>query len=495
MSAPILMEFYLNLLQTAGFEVNDDFFVMHKPTAGKKAEHVKVLEKNLVLPFPGHLKRPDTENNIFFHPLCEQIIRNESEVFMYLKRAMTMRMILSMSSLGAALVRIHTDVNLQKSLSIKQIEFIKGLADCDDKTIAGWTGFIWGNISANPNDSTKWPLRMYIRQNGRYQGKNYQRVCSVAFPLIEQLISGQEPDKPGSEGQKYRAKDYRAFKQIALAIFPEITTEIDETYNSGYGDTFAANLMSFLLSYQKLANRINSIVEIMREPLERAGAQASSIELPIAWVDQITTSGLEDLAKANRTIPALAGNMGVPVDGRVKEQVEKDKDEPAVTRRPVAEPAKDDRRTELAKRWQAEEEASRSTKGPLPWEDDEKPEAPKLSTAGKISFGDVIRRNPNVEKSTRAYEEYEEERRPRRSWRDDRDDRYRDRDDRGYRDRGSRSLYPDDRRDYRGSRYDRDDRYGGRDRDVRDDRYDCGDRYAPARRSLYGDPPAERRYR
>lgn len=509
MTEPTLLDFYLDILETAGFQVNDDFFIMHRPESEKKKpEHVMVMDKKLVLPAPILLKNPDPENNVFFHPLCEQILRGESEVFTFLKRAMVMRLILSYSSLGAGLTRLHTDINLQKSMSIKQIEYIKDLVDVDEKTLLAWTGFIWGHIKLAPHDSTKWPIRMYIKQSGRYEGKNYQRVCSVAFPLIERLLNEKDIPKPGTEDQKYRSKDYLAFKQISGAIFPESIMEHSEAYNSGYSDTFAANLMAFLLSYKKLAERINVITETLREPLERAGASPDAIHIPVKWMDYIDEAGREKLALLNRRIPALPGNMGVPANRAVpSEESEQEQPRKPVSREATPSPRsqpQEDTRASLREKWK--EQASDTP----PWEDSEtkKPSVEsKAEPVGTVSFRDIMKKNPALERSTRAADEYEERERGARrgGWRDR--DRYED-DDRGGYDRGyrGRSRYDNDR-DYnrsddyydRGYGRGRRDNYDDRDRGYGRRESYYGDRGGyPERgrgRSLYGDPAPRGGYR
>ncbi len=502
MSNNKLLSFYIDLLDSAGFEFDDDFFVMNRQTDKKKPENVKILDRKLLLPLPSHLKNPNSDENIFFHPLCEQIIRNESEVFAYLKRAMTIRLMLSMSSVALALIRIHTDLSIQKTLSIDQIEFIKDLSDCDDQTITAWTNFIWGTVSANPHDSTKWPMRLYVKQNGRYQNKNYLRVCSVAFPLFDRIISGEEIPKPNSD-KKFRAKDYRAFKQLALTIFPEIKDDLSEVYNSGCGDTFAPNLFSFLQSFLKLAKRINHIVDVMADSFERAGAKPESIKIPLLWEEFLDKDGIEALARENRKIPALSGNMGVAAsDAKVKQESDEEKTGSQSTRQAASrsDTEAEDRRQRLAKRLEAESKIQVVADTP-PWEDEKKPTE---SSSGKINFNDLLRKNPAMEKSTLTYEESEEQRRgSRRGWRD-RDERdYDDRDSRYDNRRGYRDDRDYDRRDSRyesrrGYRDDRDSRYSDRDSryDNRDSRYDDRNdrRYAP-RRSLYGDPAPRRGYR
>lgn len=469
MSEPTIMDFYYDLLNTAGLQVDDDFFVVHKADSDKKKpENVTVMNKKLVLPFPGHLKNPDHDNNVFFHPLCEQITRGESEVLAFLKRATTMRLILSMTSLGAGLIRLHTDVNLQKSMSIQQIEFIKDLIDAEDKTIGIWTSFIWGHIKENPHDSTKWPLRLYIKQKGRYQDKSYQRVCSVAFPLFERLFSGEEMPKPGSD-QKYRTKDYKAFKQIAKSIFPEVDSEFSEAYNAGYADNFAPNLIAFLSSVKKISERINFVAESLRQPLDQVGVDVDAIIIPLNWSTFLEPEGIEKLTGFSRRIPGLPGNMGV-IPSQTEEPLDEVPAPVSTTRTTSRQAPQDDPKERLRAKWQAEKEPEETP----PWE--ETPGATKVT--GQRAIGDILKRRPELERSTRTYEEENYDNRG-RSYRGRYDD-----------DRGRRSLYGDD--DRRG-RYDEPVRRGGW-RDERDDR-DYGrrdersSRYESPRRGLYDDTP------
>lgn len=482
MSEPTILDFYFDLLDSAGLQVDDDFFVVHKPESDKKKpDNVMVMNRKLVLPFPGHLKNPDPDNNVFFHPLCEQIIRGESEVFAFYKRAMTMRLILSISTLGSGLIRLHTDINLQKSMSIQQIEFIKDLVDAEDKTIATWTSFIWGHIKAHPHDSTHWPLRLYVKQNGRHGGKSYQRVCSVAFPLFERLFEGEEPCKPGTD-QKYRAKDYKAFKQLAKAIFPEVDADVSEAYNSGYGDTFAPNLLSFLMSVKKIGDRINLIAETLKEPLERAGISTDTILVKTPWETFLTEDGVAKLAVFNRRIPALPGNMGVS-GNQVEPTAEENSPPVRNTQRPT-QTSDNDAKARLRQRWEAEKD---DTVDP-PWEDRrQSSESNEPKPTGQKTIGDILRKRPDLERSTLTYEEENRRYEPRGRQYDD--------------SRGRTSRY--------GSRYDEEDRRRGwreepvsRGRGWREDPEPRGygrdygrdnGRYSAPSRGLYDDEPLARR--
>lgn len=471
MSEPTIFDFYSGLIQTAGLEIDDDFFVVHKAESDKKKpENVMVMNKKLVLPFPGHLKNPDPDNNVFFHPLCEQITRGESEVFAFLKRAVTMRLIMSVTALGAGLIRLHTDINQQKNMSIQQIEFIKGLVDAEDKTIGLWTTFIWGNIKANPHDSTHWPLRLYLKQNGRFDNKSYQRVCSVAFPLFERLLTGEEMHKPGTD-QKYPAKVYKAFRQIATAIFPEIEAEFSEAYNSGYADTFAPNLLAFLMSVKKIADRLNTIAETLRDPLEKAGVEMSAVTVSTPWEEFLTPEGIEKLSAFNRRIPGLPGNMGT-VSAAKQEPVEEACEVPST--RSMNRPAPvNDSREKLRARWDSEAITAEDP----PWEDKRSKE-PSAQAAPTRSIGDILRKRPELERSTRTYEEEMDRGRYGRGRYDSRYDEPAPR-------RGGRSMYDDPPR-RGGWREEPEPRDYGRGR--YDSRYD--DR--GPRRGLYDDIPDRR---
>lgn len=520
-----IYDFYDGLLTSAAHATDADGNILTAFT--DKRDPVEIGGKPLVLPLPSKLRDPNPDE-MFFHPLCEQLQRYESDVFRYLKRSMTLKLIHSFGFLGGALLSLQNDPGIQRRMSIEQIEVMKGISVSDKNSPMAWVRSVMGPVEDYKGRMDKWAIHVYIKRNGQLDGRNYKRVGVVSFPWIEKFLNGEMIMRHNAAGDEVNAfrptKDYETFRQVALAIFPQITAKGTEYFNVGYDGTLAPYLITFLQVYYKLGSRINELLELFRPFMIETGNDPKAAILNLNWYPMLSGENLETLARFARGIPILKGNAGATVEGEVEvpeetKEVEKPrKPEPEAKAKTVSETkelTEEERRAKEeadAKRaaWKkqlAEEEEmerereerrnrrhdrddrdydrdrrdrdrdrdryddrrddrrrSRDDDDDLPWED----EKPK-SSGDKLSVDDLFGRGSRLVRGTRTDEE-EQDRRYSRGSRRDRDDRDYDRRDDRYYDRGGRRDDRDyDRRDDR--YYDRGGRRDDRDYDRRDDRY------------------------
>lgn len=502
-----IYSFYDAILTAGGYETKVDGEIW---IGGKEPKQVALSGGKLVMPLKRKLKDPQ-EDEMFFHPLCEQMTRYESEVFKFIKRSMIINLTSSILKLGLGLIKLQEDPALQRKLGINQIEVIKGIASVDKNSMMAWSKMMSYSYKHHADRMDKWPVHIFLKRNGTFGKESFRRVAAVSFPFAEFIIDGGRlyDDK---NNDMFRNKDYPCFKEVFTAIFPN-ATDPGETYNSGWNDPVAPYLSAFLLSYVKISDRINELCDMFAEVFEECGVSVDSIRLKNdEWSWLFTEKDSDALAVMSRVIPQLKGNTGATSEDEAKEEAREtsaetrprpaEKRVPTVEAAPVKveakkeEPPANETPQQAAERKQLEEARAKRAAW-LAEQEEERLEDEKRKA----------RRQEREEERRREEEEYErsrrerEERRSERSgetppWedepvkkdgkisasaifggsgrdRDRRDDRdYRDRrDDRDYRDRDRRRDRDyDDRRDSRDF-FDRQERRD-RDYDRRDDRRD-----------------------
>lgn len=488
-----IYSFYDSLLRTAGLETKTDGTIW---LPSKNPTQIKLSGGTLVLPLKSRLKNP-AEDEMFFHPLCEQMQRYESEVFKFLKRAITVRLTSATLRLGVGLIKLQEDTALQRKLNIEQIEIIKGIADSDKNSATNWSKMMGYSMEVDKFRMDKWPIHIFMKRNGTHEGKTFRRVAVTSFPFAERIIQGEHLFGTNQK-DLFRNKDYLTFTQVFMAIWPEALGETTP-YNAGWNDAVAPYLSAFLRSVKKLIDRINYLCDLFAETFAEldAGVDLNDIRINYDWADLVEEEGNHEYTVMSRVIPQLKGNTGAteedeaednkreaskaPRPARVEEKAPVKETAPAPTVETKAEvkPGDDPNMSEADRKLLEEARAKKAA-----WKAEQEEEARE----------DEARRARRAERQ-REQEEWDRQRRSERDsetppWEDepkkvdgklsasdlfrgggdrgrdrDRDDDRRRRDDRDYR--------RDDRdRDYRDRDYRRDDRRDSRDRDFfdRDDR-------------------------
>lgn len=502
-----IYDFYEQLLITSGHEVHEDGSVVQALTS--KRLPVSISGKKLHLPLAS-LLRNTPDDVMFFHPLCEQMTRHESEVFKYLKKVMSLKLVTTLSTLGTALIQLQEDPSVQRNLSMEQIEVLKGISSVDAKSaksqMLAWQQLIIKEITANPNRMDLWPIHIFLKRNGTFNGKPHRRVSVVSFPVLEDVLKGTVFLKDNKD--MFRNKDYPMFRQLIEAIFPQIEAGTTALFGNGYDGTLAPYLITFLRSFKLIADHMNGLFEKFRDVLQSQGTDVDTLVIKMDWAPLVSLAGISELEVFKSRIPQLKGNVGL-VEGEESEETEKTV-KPSAPREPKEPPRKrEEEKKPVDKQDESKSASSEAAKLRSRWADEqadlqkeaEEREARRNERAGRnrdddrrhgerddppwddgpetrpgtVSATSLFSRNPSIVRNSRTIAEEEEYERSRRRggsrWGsrdsyDDRDDRYYDRHD----DRYGRRDSGYGRRDDRYSR--RDDGYGyGRRDDRRDDGY------------------------
>lgn len=433
-----LIDLYTAVLDSAMYKVDEDGQVL--TGIGKNMSVAEINGRKVVLPKDQLLRNP-SEENVFFHPLSEQMTRGESEVFRFLRRTAILKLSTAISTIGFGILKLQEHPELQRKMKSEQQDFIKGILDTDKDSALTWCKMNLHPIQVNPVRTDTWPVDIFIKRNGQFDGKNFRRVAIVSFPAFEKVMGGEKFVKGSGAEEKvlFRPKDYLMFQQVTKAIFPGCESPGLVDYNVGYDGTLAPYFIAFFKSYRLIAKRLNYILDLFKDMFIAASVEdVESARIDLTWMEIFDTDeGMDHLSKLARRVPALQGNIG-SVDGR------EDKIEPPKVRDPEPAPV---RRTETRR----EEPVTETVKPTVEPVVKEVVESSKMTDEHRRLQEEALLKRQQFLEEERLAAERAEERRNRDRLRREEEDRFtREELDRRDRERESRARdYTRDRRDDR----------------------------------------------
>lgn len=280
---------YKSVLKFAGYRVTDDGYVQFA-VSQTKAKPLHINDKAVVMPYPEHLNNPS--GKIIFHPLCENIMRGESDIIKKLNAGINIRFNMVLALLVPKLLNIVASPIEHSKLTPDQLDLLTTVKEADDNCVKNIGRIVREEIVKKP---TSYFISLFLKRGGVYQEKKYSRVGIVRFPFYESL---------DAMDLKYvRVKDKEAYRQVFDYIFPQINDP--EVFNYGTNDRTAPFFVALMNTAANVAARLNDIIDLYSDFLEE---QADEIRFDADWLDQI--NDLNQLQKEIRMIPPQAGNEG-----------------------------------------------------------------------------------------------------------------------------------------------------------------------------------------
>lgn len=287
-----MLKFYESLLAAAGLIVTSDGCVSIKTS--KDSKPLTLKGKRLVLPTADHLRTSDRDSKVVFHPLTENVMRGESEVFERFRMAINGRMNVVIGTVVHCLLQLGTSQAEQHKLTPEQSEFLSKVKNADEKTLAALKK-VMDSVSASQHQ--KLFVSMFIKRGGTVGDKRYSRVGVVHFPFYNDLKKAE----PEFHGVKLRVKDREALIGLLDYILPE--QDIAGVYNRGSNSTIAPSLDALMQSVMAIAAPLNDLITRFE------GVLPENLLIDADWVE--TLGNLDILLPEIRAVPMQAGNEGV----------------------------------------------------------------------------------------------------------------------------------------------------------------------------------------
>lgn len=323
-TVPGLLEFYEGVLVSAGLAVDDNGLVSY--AIGGLNTPTTIKDKRLVLPTREFLKEGNWDDYIPFHPLSENIYRTESEVIKFLRNAINLRLMSSLTLLMADLVEIAADKDMHGQLIPKQSSLLTVLDKADAKTYEAFSKII---NRVTPTGDRR-IVSIYLKRGGKLRGEKYSRVGVVSFPITEEF---DNEDTRTIYGVKLRVKDFQGFKNLMEYIIPDCDDL--ERYSYGSRSLEVPFFDSLLSAYVNVAEQINKKAKLFKKHLPNF----DDIYIPLDFASE-----LDNISGYRGLIPTLEGNDGeISIDDKENlDKIEQEEEGRAMFNRPAIEKLAED---------------------------------------------------------------------------------------------------------------------------------------------------------
>lgn len=149
---------------------------------------LEIDKKNIYLPTEEFLKNSDYRDQIAFHPLIENSLKQPSQVLITLQQALTNHLYIAGNTIVQAMLTACTkQKNGEEISSPKLLKYLAGNEGADEKTKA----FFKGLLTQIESDSSKKIFSVYLKFGGKVNGVEVSRQCSITSPLLEALERAQ----------------------------------------------------------------------------------------------------------------------------------------------------------------------------------------------------------------------------------------------------------------------------------------------------------------
>ncbi|BDD79891.1 hypothetical protein [Burkholderia phage FLC9] len=300
-----MLDFYESILGAAGLIVTSDGCV--SVATSKDPKPMTLKGRRLVLPTPEHQRAPNPDTKIAFHPLVENVMRGESEVFERFRLAINARLNVVIGSIVTMLLTLGTSQAEQHKLTPEQSEFLSKVKNADEKTLIALKK-IMDSLPAAAHQ--KLFVSMFIKRGGTVGDKRYSRVGVVHFPFYNDLKKSDGE----LHGVKLRVKDREALAGLLDYILPE--QDIAGVYNRGSNSTIAPSIEALMLSVRAVAAPLNDLLSRFE------GVLPDNLTIESGWSEQL--DNLDELLPEIRSTPMQAGNegsvAGTEAEGQSKNQ-------------------------------------------------------------------------------------------------------------------------------------------------------------------------------
>jgi hypothetical protein len=286
-----MLPFYESILGAAGLIVTADGCVSVQTS--KEPKPMTLKGKRLVLPTKEHQANPNPEAKIMFHPLVENVMRGESEVFERFRLAINSRLNVVIGSIVTMLLTLGTSQAEQHKLTPEQSEFLSKVKNADEKTLNALKK-IMDSLPAAAHQ--KLFVSIFLKRGGTVGDKRYSRVGVVHFPFYNDLIKSEGE----LHGVKLRVKDREALAGLLDYILPD--QDIAGVYNRGSNSTIAPSIDALMQSVRAVAAPLNDLLSRFE------GVLPDNLMIEADWSEQL--DNLDELLPEIRATPMQAGNEG-----------------------------------------------------------------------------------------------------------------------------------------------------------------------------------------
>lgn len=290
-----IITFYKHLLATGRMRADNEGFVSKKSTSKEDGWEPAIVEgKRLVIPTANQTALADTENRMYFHPLCESALKGESATLQRLRRAFAVGLNYSMAMTFSSLIELAASHADHAKLDPDQSEILSPLHDSNADTAVNFLKIVRAATIANGAEASL--VQIYLKRNAVVGGANFARGATVSFPVYEELLKNEEKVFDVKLSKKDRA--------TLIALFEYTLPGIKEgLYNQGSNSDVAPYLDSLLKAVGKIGANLNHY-----SAMYKLESVVEDIEVPLGWYDD--SKNLDVFLPEIRRIPQIGFDSG-----------------------------------------------------------------------------------------------------------------------------------------------------------------------------------------
>jgi len=284
-----VLSFYEAVLKAAGVSITEDKCL--DIDTGDEKIPLTIKSKRVVLPYENQLRIADWSQRVAFHPLKESLVGGESEVLARFRLCVTSHLNILFADILQELLVIGSSPAQHSQLNPSQSEFLTVVKDIDEKTVVALQNII---KKTPTNRISKSFVDMFIRKGGVLEGKTYDCVGIVSFPLYEEL---KESDKE-IWGVKLRVKDRTAIMSLMEYMIPGIGEQ--NRYSYPTMSRKAPRTECLLWTFANVLSPLANLVTLFN------GVFTKEYAVNMDWIETLENIG--ELDKELRSMPMLSGN-------------------------------------------------------------------------------------------------------------------------------------------------------------------------------------------
>lgn len=277
----------------------------------KVSEHeieVKVDDMPLYLPVSDLLASTDSMNKVYFHPACENVISQETEVFKIIRRMAGIRMLELFKKYPPVLQTIAKGAE-KRSWNQNTLDILEPFKTVKKQTMTEISEFMARmQVEMGENGIDNRFIHMKVSKgSGRSSTGSGQRVyhrTKPVFPIYNEVVKRLAQSEGQSDNQSIEFHGYSisraALKLIAhlhRCVVPAVMNPDD--IESESTSPVASRLTSFLGCYEAIADQFNRLQNVFRADFDKLGIYP----IDLSWTEE-----MERLPEIYNQVPDMQYN-------------------------------------------------------------------------------------------------------------------------------------------------------------------------------------------
>lgn len=183
-----VVELYKGILPAFGLSTDENDKILIGGGELKTNAAPTIEGKSIYLPTEEYLKNSEYRDQVAFHPLMENILKQPSQVLHVLQNALTNRLYACSSTIIKALLAACAKQKHGEEISSPRLlKYLSGNEAADEKT----KKFFDDLCLMIETDKSKKIFSVYLKFGGKVNGVEVLRQCSITSPLLDALERAQ----------------------------------------------------------------------------------------------------------------------------------------------------------------------------------------------------------------------------------------------------------------------------------------------------------------